>query len=256
MKLIQKLFELIAVDGEFNLKKEEGELTLVVNGYTTTIKFEDLFVGNVKRYKTGVKGHSILQSHKLEDGFLLDGNDNKYSLYFNGKNIKFKEVTEPTFFDKDIELEDDDYNRYLDILLNGIEQSKSQEKDDKVEDTNEEVNLPPEPESVAKDIEIEEIIEELEEQGYDHFGKGQYNAFLQHNKVPVLYVGKKKYEYTKTDYVEDSENGDKATLEFKSGIFTVCIGILSDRLIFPGTSEEANDVKEPVESEEEPTDKT
>lgn len=242
MKLRQKIFTLEGVNVDFNLKSEEGDLILVVNGYTTTIKFEDLFVGNTKRLKKGIKGHSILQGHDLVDGFLIDGDDNKYSLYFNEKNILFKEVTEPIIQDYDITLSDTDYDIYLDILIDGIKQYKEQVKEDSVESTEESTDdkaivdeevetkeVTHTPDNPANEIQLEEIISELEEKGYDHFGKGQYNVFLQHNMRPVLYIGKEETEYIETIYDEE----DKASLTFILNDNTVTIGVERDSLIFP-----------------------
>ncbi len=247
MKLRQKIFVLEGVNVDFNLKSEEGDLILVVNGYTTTIKFEDLFVGNTKRLKNSIKGHSILQGHDLVDGFLIDGDDNKYSLYFNEKNILFKKVNEPIIQALDIDLSDTDHDKYLDVLIDGIKQCREQENKDSSDSPEEEVKseeeniesakvdtkvVPPTPDNPADEIQLEEIISELEESGYDHFGKDQYNVFLQHNMIPVLYIGKEKAEYIETVYDEK----DKASLTFMLRENTVIIGLEKDAIIFPASS--------------------
>lgn len=241
MKLRQKIYELTSLSEDFNLKTEEGDLVLVVNGYTTDIKIGDLFVGNVKILKNGIKGFSILQNHKLESGFLVDGDDNRYSLWINGKNLLFDEILDPTFQSSDIKLSEVKENKYLDVLIDGIKQFMIQEKftdEPTVTDVK-----PPEPEVSAKEIELEEIIEELEDQGYDHFGKGQYNIFLQHNVKPVLYIGKVKAGYISTDY----DDGDRANLTFNYDGVAVIIGIEKDGLTFPVSTPETaiNDTPTP-----------
>ncbi len=245
MKLRQKIFNLRAVDGEFNLKSEEGELILVVNGYTTKVKFEDLCVGNTKRLKNAVKAHSILQTHKLEDGFLVDGADNKYSLHFNGKNILFEELTEAVISPYDVKLSEEEEIKYLDVLVSGIKDAQGQQKEEQVESVKEALTTTEVPEVSseieAKEVELEEIIEELADQGYDHFGKGQYNVFLQHNRKPILYVGKENTEYIGTDYNE----GDKAWITFKLNEEEISIGVEENALIFPASTKVDSDKPAP-----------
>lgn len=256
MELRDKIYSTYAeasVDKEYNLKLDKGDLMLVVNGYVTDININKLFVGDIKRRKTSIKGFSILQTHKIEDGFLVDGDNNKYSLWLppspeasvdEGTNLLFKEIYEPVIQDRDKKLSIDEYNDYIDVLIDGIKQSKALEKQDKVESVKEDIDPPPTPEASvdnndpptpkapADEVELEDIIEELEEQGYDHFGKDQYNVFLQLNKKPVLYIGKEKVEYVSTSY--DGEN--KANLTFVFNEKLIRISVEEDGITFPTSS--------------------
>ena len=114
-------------------------LTLVVNGYTTSIDFKELFVGNIKFLKNAIKGFSILQLNKLKEGFFVDGEKNKYSVRYDEINLLFKEVSDPIFQAVDIELSESERDVYWDILVDGIKDYKKQVKDEKREKAKPEV---------------------------------------------------------------------------------------------------------------------